>query len=302
MIRTNFIELRRFSTSKYRNAIVLAQNILNKERWDLLPHVWDATYKGKTAEWLDQFNKLNHCQLSSVWPQVHLIEQISNHEKDLLPYRESLHEYQCDHLCVSDPSSPHSISSPPLIQEYSRSPRLPVPALFEKASEFYSFLARHQHLLSIDGSLNIEAAYRTTSEALAVHPAVLNKILREKVALVKSMLMRFRPISSTLMHEVTNLAIMRPPAPVNPSFYRFMHRKRAKELKTISPAARAVLRSKKYVPTPHDFSRHMRAYLSKQVFELDDGSLTVSWTQSLYCNQTSMWDAVQNKTSDDDMT
>lgn len=273
----------------YRGWISLQRQVVEDERWQLIPTVLDRCYK-PPPKWYHQFHSVSPVQLKPFWPQVHLIDEFGT-ELALEKYHKAqslLRSSDTSWLRQGPGELPFT-----MLRKYGDGESL-YRQLTDNAVKLIQFVLNNQLRLASKRNVKPEVVYPTDQYALPLSANVQNKMFVNRIREVKQVVKQFVPIDKRDLDWLITVAstpLESPLVAINPNFFRYMERKRAVEQEQLLPKLRAQ-RTKWWIPTEHNIRKHYRRYVTRQFYIDDAGNYRLSPMENYFHNQKSLDEAL----------
>ncbi|ODV81552.1 uncharacterized protein CANTADRAFT_3646 [Suhomyces tanzawaensis NRRL Y-17324] len=272
------------SRKKYNLLSQQLDSILIEEKYDEVQDLLDVIYKREPPpSWLREFNELNYTQMKGIWPQVHLIRELTKDAEVISKYNKSLElEKNEDFSMMRHFSLTSAKEGLSLVRSYSQSPDLK--PMMKSVSSLYNLLLDNQSKLSRSKIQSLEVVYPTNRFALPISPHKRDRMLRDKIASVRNLLHQYKPIPKHDLQRLIDVSLGKEGAQyeINPNFYKYMIKKHRIEKQEMNIAVLRKLRQKHLVPNENNIRKWFRAYVVKQFYLDDDGQHKMSWMQNYY--------------------
>lgn len=293
-IRTRFKQKSLISTrfildrAKYDHALSVCDEILLKNKLLSLGSLLDLVHKCDEKEplWVSQFKNTKYNAFSSVWPQIHLINEIGN-DNHIRSYYRELKKLESNsgfplmkYLSIEDDPKFPTLS--PIRHDFQVNKLSQ--SLHDNMREFFIFLRRHSARALSGAKLHdFEVFYHPNSYGYPLSVESRQIILRKKINYMKSLLRTYVPISEKSLQSLI-LFIHNDNEAINPNYYRYMIRKRKKEIETssVSYLEMKYVREKELVADDRLLKFHYRMYLTSQFSRQANGTYKMSPLDSVF--------------------
>lgn len=264
---------------KYNALVNLLDEILIYEDWHKLHAVLDYIHKDvsgplvypKQYKALKQFNNLNYNQVRNSFPQTHLFKLLSVPQQYISRFDKLLAD-EALQFSLSKFFNTKTDISIPLIQR--PSVKSDFSETLNEIKKMYDFVKGKKQITHLKLK-PIEAAYPSNKYGLPLHIKQRDRILHQQLTSIKSIIKDLRPIPKESLDAMSQFVyqVETGKSHFNPSFFRYMKRKRDKPIdfklkggKKVIPDERNLVKLyKDYLTKQYYYDTNMKAYKTSQV-------------------------------------
>ena len=274
----------------YDRVVSVFDSILVDEKYKDFDLLLSLIYRDlePRPQWVDQLRHTRYSAFKRTWPQVHLIDEFAD-QKNSKAYHVALAKMQpvteflfvkalgisrTDFLGTLKPLSRLGLEN----HEKSES------QLLEEVQRFHKFLSTNaKRLLDTQISM-LEVCYKPNRYGLPPSIATMEAELKAKVNYAKYLVDAFRPLSKNNLLYLIDFVTSKEEScqRINPAFFQFMLRKRAKEENELSPGVQKYVRHKQLIPNERNIIFYYRSFVVRQFFIDENGEYAMSPMRNIY--------------------
>ncbi|WEJ97398.1 hypothetical protein PSN45_004949 [Yamadazyma tenuis] len=207
---------------------------------------------------LKKFESYNYDQVRDIYPQVHLFKRLDVPEKYHQEFDKELKQEKDDFSLVNYfKFDANTIPDIPLIsrnQLNDEHEKEEMKKVLNHVKQMYNFIASKENITHLK-LRPMEVTYPSNKYGLPLHIIQRDKLLKDKLIYVKSVVNRYKPIPASILDQLGQITN----GDINPHFFTYMIQKRRKVIVKIKG-------NKKFIPDSKNIVKIYREYLSKQFY------------------------------------